>query len=113
MKETSIEEFIQKLGVKIPEKGEFLQLSRIVPINPKRSENFIINFERGMLLYALIAKLQPKTVLEIGTAEGYSALCMAWAMSDYKINGNIFTVDPKSHHQKIERQIKINENEKY
>ena len=105
-----IQKFIQSLNINLPEKEKFLELSKILPVNPKRSENFIVNFERGMLLYALIAKLQPKNVLEIGTAEGYSTLCMAWAMSDYKINGKIFTVDPKSHNQKIKRQIKINEN---
>ena len=74
-KKTSIQEFIQNLDVNLPEREKFLKLSRITPINPKRSENFVINFERGMLLYALIAKIQPKTVLEIGTAEGYSTLC--------------------------------------
>jgi len=110
-KEIDIQKFIQDLNINLPEKEKFLQLSKILPINPKRSENAIVNFERGMLLYALIAKLQPKNVLEIGTAEGYSTLCMAWAMSDYKINGKIFTVDPKSHDQKIKRQIKINEME--
>ena len=111
-KEISIEDFVKKLDVKIPEQEEFLRLSRIMPINPKRDENSILNFERGMLLYSLIAKFQPKTILEIGTAEGYSTLCMAWAMSDYKIEGKIFTVDPKSHHQVIERKIRIdNEDE--
>jgi len=109
--EILIEEFIDKLDVKIPEKEDFLQLASIIPINPKRSEVFHTNFERGMLLYALIAKFQPKNVLEIGTAEGYSALCMAWAMFDYKIDGKIFTVDPKSHTEKIERKIKIKKND--
>lgn len=111
-KEISIEEFIQKLDVKIPDVEEFLQLCRIMPINPKLDDNFRINFERGMLLYALIAKFQPKSVLEIGTAEGYSTLCMAWAMSDYKINGKIFTIDPKPHNQVIERKIRIKKNDK-
>ena len=111
-KEISIEEFIHKLDVKIPKMDEFLRLCRIMPINPQRDENFIINFERGMLFYALIAKFQPKTVLEIGTAEGYSTLCMAWAMSDFKIDGKIFTVDPKSHHKIIDRRIIINKNDK-
>ena len=110
-KEVCIEDFIDKLDVKIPEMDEFLRLCRIMPINPERDDNFMINFERGMLLYALIAKFQPKTVLEIGTAEGYSTLCMAWAMSDFNINGKIFTVDPKSHHKIIERRIKINVND--
>ena len=109
--EIIIEEFIKNLDVKIPNKELFLQLSKTIPINPKRSEDFHINFERGMLLYALIAKFQPKTILEIGTAEGYSTLCMAWAMSDFNINGKIFTIDPKSHHKIIERRIKINVND--
>ena len=110
-KEIHIEEFIEKLGVNVPDKDEFLRLSGIMPINPKRDENFTLNFERGMLLYSLIAKFQPKTILEIGTAEGYSTLCMAWAMCDYNINGKIFTVDPKSHHEVIERKIRINKND--
>ena len=110
-KEVCIEDFIDKLDVKIPEMDEFLRLCRIMPVNPERDDNFMINFERGMLLYALIAKFQPKTVLEIGTAEGYSTLCMAWAMSDFNINGKIFTIDPKSHHKIIERRIKINVND--
>lgn len=110
-KEIIIDEFVKELEIKIPDIEEFLRLSRIAPINPKRSVSSLINFERGMLLYALISKFRPKTVLEIGTAEGYSTLCMAWAMSDNKINGKIFTVDPKSHNQIIERKIKIDKND--
>ena len=110
-KEIMIEEFIKNLDVKIPDKEDFFQLSRIIPINPKRSDYFHINFERGMLLYALITKYRPKNILEIGTAEGYSTLCMAWAMSDNEIDGKIFTVDPKSHTEKIERKIKNRKND--
>ena len=65
---------------------KFLQLNRVFPISEK-SKIMTINYERGILLYSLIAKYRPKNVLEIGTAEGYSALCMAWAMTDCKING--------------------------
>lgn len=111
MKEISIQNLINSLKITIPPESEFLKLSRIAPVNPKRNENSIVNFERGMLLYALITKFKPKTVLEIGTAEGYSTLCMAWAMTENKIEGKIFTVDPKSHQQAIERRIKINEND--
>lgn len=110
-KEIMIEEFIKNLDVKIPDKENFFQLSRIIPINPKRSDYFHVNFERGMLLYALITKYRPKNILEIGTAEGYSTLCMAWAMSDNGIDGKIFTVDPKSHTEKIERKIKNRKND--
>ena len=105
MKEISIKNLIKNLKIEIPDEKEFLKLSKIVPVNPKHSEGGIVNYERGILLYALITKYKPKTVLEIGTAEGYSTLCMAWAMTDNKINGKIFTVDPKSHHLRIERSI--------
>jgi predicted O-methyltransferase YrrM len=105
--ESIIEEYIKKLNIEIPSKKKFLDLSKILPINPEDDENFIINYERGMLLYALIAKFQPKTVLEIGTASGYSTLCMAWAMEDHDIDGKIFTIDPKSHQEVIKRKIKI------
>ena len=50
-------------------------------------------YERGILLYGLIAKNKPDTVLEIGTGLGYSTLCMAWAMAENNIPGTIFTVD--------------------
>ena len=69
-KEIMIEEFIKNLDVKIPDKEDFFQLSRIIPINPKRSDYFHVNFERGMLLYALITKYRPKNILEIGA--GYT-----------------------------------------
>ena len=75
--------------------------------------NPIINYERGILLYSLIAKYKPKNVLEFGTAEGYSALCMAWAMVDYDINGKIFTIDPKPFDVPLEREITWEENPKH
>ena len=87
-----IDQFINSLNVQIPSNEKFLQLAYIFPISPSYSKTIakskypIINYERGILLYSLIAKYRPKNVLEIGTAEGYSALCMAWAMTDYNIN---------------------------
>ena len=107
-----IDEFIDSLNVQIPSKEKFLQLTRIFPINQKTKIK-IINYERGILLYSLIAKYKPKNVLEIGTAEGYSALCMAWAMTDYDINGRIFTIDPKPFDVPIKREITLEENPKH
>ena len=100
-----IDQFINSLNVQVPSKENFLELTHIFPIYPKLESNPIINYERGMLLYSLIAKYKPKNVLEFGTAEGYSALCMAWAMTDYDINGRIFTIDPKPFDIPVEREI--------
>lgn len=105
----NIVEFIEELKINVPESKKFLELSKIFPINPKFPEKSNINFDRGMLLYSLIAKLKPKNILEIGTAEGYSTLCMAWGLSSEQISGKIFTIDPKSHYEKISRSIKIGE----
>ena len=105
-----IEQFINSLNVQIPSKEKFQQLTNIFPIYPELESNPIMNYERGMLLYALIAKFRPKNVLEIGMAEGYSTLCMAWAMTDYNINGRIFTIDPKPFDVPIKRKITWEEN---
>ena len=108
-----IDQFTNSLNVQVPSKEKFLQFSHIFPIYPKMESNPIINYERGILLYSLIAKYKPKNVLEFGTAEGYSALCMAWAMVDYDINGKIFTIDPKPFDVPLEREITWEENPKH
>ena len=56
MEEITIQDLIKNLEIEIPDEKEFLKLSRIMPVNPKYSEGGIINFERGILLYALIIK---------------------------------------------------------
>ena len=114
MNSVKIEQFIDSLDVKTPPKEKFLELTHIFPISPQL--NFakqIPNYERGMLLYSLIAKYKPKNVLEIGTAEGYSTLCMAWAMTDYNINGKIFTIDPKPFDVPVERNVTWEDNPKH
>ena len=52
------------------------------------------NYERGILMYYMVKKLQMKSVLEIGFGRGYSTFCMAKAMCDNNIDGKIVTVDP-------------------
>ncbi len=101
MNKIKIQNLIDSLEIELPSKENFLNLSQICPINPLVDSN--PNFERGLLLYALISKYKPKNVLEIGTAEGFSTLCMAWAMTDCEINGKIFTIDPKPFDTPTER----------
>lgn len=45
---------------------------------------------QGRVLSMLSKLIQPKTILEIGTYTGYSALCLAEGMSK---NGTLFTID--------------------
>ena len=89
-----IRSFIKSLEISIPDDKEFLRLSKLMPLYPENKEPDILHYERGILLYSLIAKYKPQNVLEIGTAKGYSTLCMAWAMHDYNIPGTIYTIDP-------------------
>lgn len=102
----TILEFISKLDVKIPPKEEFMKIAQIFKIYPKESkENELNNYERGMLLYALISKYRPKAILEIGRAQGYSTMCMAWALCENEIDGKIVSVDPASFDNEIEWTI--------
>lgn len=52
------------------------------------------NYERGLLIYALIRKFAIQSVLEIGTGRGYSTVCAAKAMWDNGMPGRVVTVDP-------------------
>ena len=75
MNEVDFEEFIGKLGIKIPSEKEFQELGDVTALFRDKNENFVrLNYERGMLLYALIAKYKPKNILEFGTASGYATL---------------------------------------
>ena len=94
MQLTNIKSFIKSLEITVPDDKEFLKLSKLTPMYSDNVEAHGINYERGILLYALIAKYKPQNVLEIGTAKGYSTLCMAWAMHDHNIPGTIYTIDP-------------------
>jgi caffeoyl-CoA O-methyltransferase len=55
----------------------------------------------GRLLSALVAMLQPRSILEIGTFTGYSALSMAEALPP---EGRIVTCDISEQHVAIARQ---------
>ena len=52
------------------------------------------NYERGILLYALVSKFKISSFLEIGFGRGYSTMCVAKAMTDMGIDGRIVTIDP-------------------
>ncbi len=56
------------------------------------------NWQHGRVLYAaarlyLAGKTGPVTLLDIGTAKGFSALCLLWALQDAKVDGTVVSVD--------------------
>ncbi len=107
----SINEYISQLNIEIPPQEKFKKIAQIFKIYPNESKEFALaNYERGMLLYGLISKYKPKAILEIGRAQGYSTMCMAWALSENKINGKIISVDPASLDNPIEWLIDWDDN---
>jgi predicted O-methyltransferase YrrM len=70
----------------------------------KKSE---INYQHGRILYSALRKYIKKNkikflnVLEIGTALGYSSICMSKAINDSKTLGNIVSLDIISGKNKI------------
>lgn len=60
-------------------------------------------YQHGRVLYAAIrryiaqAKVRDVTIVETGTARGFSAICMARALDDAGIDGRIITVDSLPH----------------
>ena len=110
MQISDVRSFIKSLEITVPDDKEFMKLSESTSMYSDNVESHSINYERGILLYALIAKYKPQNVLEIGTAKGYSTLCMAWAMHDHNIPGTIYTIDPALNTKfeiKIDDEIKF------
>ena len=52
------------------------------------------NYERGILISALIKKYNISSVLEIGFGRGYSSICAAKALDELGLDAKIFTIDP-------------------
>lgn len=86
------------------DKKFILDLALTTQITLKKSA---INIDHGKILYALLStylseNLNQKniTIVEVGTAKGFSAICMAKALNDQNVNGKIFTFDILDHTSK-------------
>jgi caffeoyl-CoA O-methyltransferase len=69
--------------------------------NATRAPTMMVGTLEGRLLTALVAMLRPRSVLEIGTFTGYSALSMAEALP---ADGRIVTCDINEEHLAIARR---------
>lgn len=107
MQRDCVYDFIVKLGIEIPAKSEFVELGNATALYHENEKFWQLNFERGMLLYALVSKYKPLNILEFGTGGGYSTLIMAKALHDNKIDGKVFTIDSMSIHKKHIRPVCI------
>ena len=106
MKASNIKDFVERLGIRLPPVDCFSKLGDLTGLRQDESGRFYrANYERGILLYALVAKYRPQAVLEFGTGRGYGCLCMAWAMEDHSVPGHIYTIDMIPPHEPFEWPI--------
>lgn len=66
------------------------------------------NWQHGRVLYALTRHYlaggtEPVSLLDIGTAKGYSALCLHWALVDSGRPGRVTSVDVIEPHGRVQR----------
>jgi hypothetical protein len=112
MENTSFEDFLQSIKSTKMDLNDFMILGNATSIWKDNDGNFFkLNFNRGLLLYALIGYLKPKSILEFGTGGGYSTLCMAKALFDFKIDGKIYTIDRNRNDEKIFRIFQLPDDE--
>ncbi len=82
----------------------FHQLALLTQVAVKRSE---VCYQHGRLLYSTLAQYararpgEPLTIVETGTARGFSALCMAKALADAGGGGRIVSFDILPHDAQI------------
>ena len=94
MRTTTINQKIVALDCSLPDQEWFNTVGDLTALRGNEADGFYrSNYNRGPLLYSLVAAHRPTTVLEFGTGRGYGTVCMAKAMVDHKIDGQIFTVD--------------------
>ncbi len=106
MKITDPQAFLNSLDVTIPPYEQFQKLGDMTALHVDNNGQYHrVQYERGMMLYGLVAKYKPKNILEFGTGRGYGCLCMAWAMDDFRIPGKIFTLDYTAHEKSREWPI--------
>ena len=108
MEVISLDDFLDSIKSPNLKLDDFWTLGKATSLWKNNDHKFLkLNFHRGPLLYALIGHLKPKSILEFGTGGGYSTLCMAKALHDFKIDGKIYTIDRDGNDEKITRSYQL------
>ena len=83
MRLLDVRDKVRALGVPHPDWSVFQRIGDLTKLRRDAIRGFHpVNYESGLLLYALVARYRPAAVLEIGTGRGFASLCMAQAMVD-------------------------------
>ena len=102
MKTIQLKDFLNSIGFSNISFEDFWTLGNATSLSEDTGGQQL-EFHRGPLLYSLVSFLKPKRILEFGTGGGYSTLCMAKALTDFKIDGKIYTIDRVGNDEKISR----------
>ena len=100
---TDVDNYENEVGFKI-EKNWIDNLALKTQIVIKSSK---LNYAHGRLLYSVIRnyvkrnQINKISIIETGTARGFSSLCMAKALNDSEVDGVICTFDLLPHSEKI------------
>jgi hypothetical protein len=106
LRHVDVKDKVAELAVEHPAWEDFVRLGRLTKLRRLPDGRFAeVNFESGLLLYALAMKYRPRSVLEIGTGRGFGALCLATALRDLGGEGRVVTVDVNSYEQPIDWAI--------
>ena len=98
-----IDELEIELGFKI-DFTWYLKLALITQVCIKDSK---ICFAHGRVLFTVLShyvnnlNIKYVNIIEVGTARGFSSLCMAKALQENKVKGKIITIDPLPIKRKI------------
>jgi hypothetical protein len=96
MRHVDVKDKVAELGVNHPEWSVFRRLGDLTKLRATGAGFQAVNYESGVLLYALVRKHRPRRIVEVGTGRGYGALCMAMALEDAGIDGQVVTIDARS-----------------
>lgn len=99
-----IDAFEARMGYAI-DRAKLEEAARVLACPLKKNAP---NWQHGRVIYAavrkyLAARLDSIRIVDIGTAKGFSALCLLWALQDAGLNGRVWSVDVLDPHDLVRR----------
>lgn len=96
------QEWMQYAEAHTSPESELLSELRELCYSQFSNSSMLSGFYQGRLLSMFSRMLRPKTILEVGTYLGYSALCLAEGLAD---DGKVITIDIQEETNRIAREF--------
>jgi predicted O-methyltransferase YrrM len=96
------QEWMQYAEAHTSPESELLNELRELCYSQFSNSSMLSGFYQGRLLSMFSRMLRPKTILEVGTYLGYSALCLAEGLAD---DGKVITIDIQEETNRIAREF--------